>query len=309
MLAYILRRILQVIPVFLGSTLLIYFLVFAMPGNPILALFGDKTPNQAVIDALEAQFHLNEPFIVQYFYYIAGIFQGDLGTTFSGQSVNDVLARTLPVTGRLAVMAIAIEFVLAIFIGTLSALRKGKLFDNVSLVISLVFVAIPIFVLAFLAQYFLAIQLGWFKPTVGSQNDWGDLWLPALVLGVSLYATSMRLMRGSVIDTLNQDWVRTAYSKGLSRRRVIPVHVLRNSLIPVITNSATNFGVLLVGATVTEAIFNVPGVGNTLFQATLRHEGPTIVSFVTVFVIIYVLVNLVIDLLYGLLDPRIRYVK
>jgi len=309
MLGYILRRILQVIPVFLGSTLLIYFLVFAMPGNPILALFGDKTPNPAVIAALEAQYHLDQPFIVQYFYYIAGIFQGNLGVTFSGQSVNDVLARTLPVTGRLAVMAIGIEFVLAVIIGTLSALRKGKLFDNVSLVISLIFVAIPIFVLAFLAQYFLAIQLGWFKPTVGSQNDWGDLWLPAIVLGVSLYATSMRLMRGSVIDTLNQDWVRTAYSKGLSRRRVIPIHVLRNSLIPVITNSATNFGVLLVGATVTEAIFNVPGVGNTLFQATLRHEGPTIVSFVTVFVILYVLVNLVIDLLYGLLDPRIRYVK
>ena len=309
MLGYILRRILQVIPVFLGSTLLIYALVFAMPGNPILALFGDRTPNQAVIDGLMAQYHLDQPFIVQYWYYLMGILQGDMGTTFSGQSVNDVLARTLPVTGRLAIMAIAIEFTLAIIIGTISALRKGKLFDNVALVISLVFVAIPIFVLAFLAQYFLAIQLGWFKPTVGSQNDWGDLWLPAIVLGVSLYATSMRLMRGSVIDTLNQDWVRTAYSKGMSRRRVIPVHVLRNSLIPVITNSATNFGVLLVGATVTEAIFNVPGVGNTLFQATLRHEGPTIVSFVTVFVILYVLVNLVIDLLYGLLDPRIRYVK
>ncbi|WP_159501826.1 ABC transporter permease [Microbacterium sp. 18062] len=309
MLGYILRRILQVIPVFLGSTLLIYFLVFAMPGNPILALFGDKTPSDALLAQLEAQYHLDQPFIVQYFYYLMGIFQGDLGNTFSGQSVNDVLARTLPVTGRLAVMAIAIEFTLAIIIGTISALRKGKIFDNVSLVISLVFVAIPIFVLAFLAQYFLAIQLGWFRPTVGAQNDWGDLWLPALVLGVSLYATSMRLMRGSVIDTLNQDWVRTAYSKGLPRRRVIPVHVLRNSLIPVITNSATNFGVLLVGATVTEAIFNVPGVGKTLFDATLKHEGPTIVSFVTVFVILYVLVNLVIDLLYGLLDPRIRYVK
>jgi oligopeptide transport system permease protein len=246
---------------------------------------------------------------VQYFYYILGIFQGNMGVTFSGQSVNDVLGRTLPVTGRLAVMAIGIEFVLAIIIGTISALRKGKIFDNVALVISLVFVATPIFVMCFVGQYFLAVQLGWFKPTVGGENDWGDLWLPAIVLGLSLYATSMRLMRGSVIDTLNQDWVRTAYSKGLSRRRVIPVHVLRNSLIPVITNSATNFGVLLVGATVTEAIFNVPGVGNTLFQATLRHEGPTIVSFVTVFVILYVLVNLVIDLLYGLLDPRIRYVK
>jgi len=309
MLGYILRRLLQVIPVFFGATLLIYFLVFAMPGDPILGLFGDKAPSPQLVAQLRAQYHLDQPFIVQYFYYILGIFRLDLGQTFSGQSVNDVLARTLPVTGRLAVMAIAIEFTLAIIIGTVSAIRKGKLFDNTMLVIALIFVALPIFVLSFLAQYFLAIQLGWFKPTVGAQNDWGDLLLPALVLGFSLYATSMRLMRSSVIETLNQDWVRTAYSKGLPRRRVIPVHVLRNSLIPVITNSSTNFGVLLVGATVTEGIFNVPGVGNTLFQATLRHEGPTIVSFVTVFVIIYVLVNLVVDLLYGLLDPRIRYVK
>ncbi|WP_242088575.1 ABC transporter permease [Microbacterium lacticum] len=309
MFGYILRRLLQVIPVFFGATLLIYFMVFALPGDPIIALFGDKTPNPAVVEQLRAQYHLDQPFIVQYFYYITGIFQGDLGSTFSGQSVNDVLARTLPVTARLAVMAIAIEFTLAIIIGTVSALRKGKLFDNTMLVVALIFVALPIFVLSFLAQYFLAIQWGWFKPTVGAQNDWGDLWLPAIVLGLSLYATSMRLMRSSVIDTLNQDWVRTAYSKGLPRRRVIPVHVLRNSLIPVITNSATNFGVLLVGATVTEGIFNVPGVGNTLFHAVQKHEGPTVVSFVTVFVIIYVLVNLVVDLLYGLLDPRIRYVK
>lgn len=309
MFAYILRRLLQVIPVFLGATLLIYALVFAMPGDPIAALFGDKQPNEAVLERLRAQYHLDQPFFVQYWYYLTGILRGDMGTTFSGQSVNDVLARTLPVTLRLAVMAIAIEFVLAIVIGTWSALRKGKLFDNVSLVLALVFLAVPVFVLAFIAQYFLAIQWGWFKPTVGANNDWGDLWLPAIVLGFSLYATSMRLMRGSVIDTLNQDWVRTAYSKGMSRRRVIPVHVLRNSLIPVITNTATNFGVLLVGATVTEGIFNVPGVGNTLFHATQKHEGPTIVSFVTVFVILYVLVNLFIDLLYGFLDPRIRYAK
>lgn len=309
MVYYILRRLLQVIPVFFGATLLIYFMVFAMPGDPILALFGDRTPNPNLLEQIRDQYHLNEPFLVQYFYYITGVFQGDFGVSFSGQPVSEVLARTIPVTLRLAVMAIAIEFVLAITIGTISALRKGKLFDNTSLVVALVFVATPIFVLAFLAQYFLAIQLGWFRPTVGAQNDWGDLWLPAIVLGLSLYATSMRLTRASVIDTLNQDWVRTAYSKGLPRRRVVPVHVMRNSLIPVITNSATNFGVLLVGATVTEGIFNVPGVGNTLYQATVRQEGPTVVSFVTVFVIIYVLVNLAVDLLYGLLDPRIRYAK
>ncbi|MBE7953973.1 ABC transporter permease [Microbacterium oxydans] len=309
MLAYTLRRLLQLIPVFFGATLLIYALVFLMPGDPIAALFGDKPPSPQLLATIRAQYHLDDPFLVQYFYYITGVFKGDMGTTFSGESVSTVLARTLPITGRLAIMAIAIEFTLAIIIGTLSALRKGKLFDHASLIVSLIFLSMPIFVVAFLAQYFLAIKLGWFRPTVGGQNDWGDLWLPAIVLGLSLYATSMRLMRGSVLDTLNQDWVRTAYGKGLSRNRVIPVHVLRNSLIPVITNSATNFGVLLVGATVTEYIFNIPGVGQTLFQATLRHEGPTIVSFVTVFVIIYVLVNLLVDLLYGLLDPRIRYVK
>ncbi|MFJ2368700.1 ABC transporter permease [Microbacterium sp. NPDC087665] len=308
MLSYILRRLLQVIPVFFGATLLIYFLVFAMPGDPILALFGDRTPNPALVDALREQYHLNDPFIVQYWYYITGVLQGDLGDTFSGRPVSAVLADTLPVTGRLAIMAIAIEFTLAIIIGTVSALRKGKIFDNVALLVALIALAVPIFVLCFLAQYFLAIQWGWFSPTVGADNGWGGLWLPAIVLGFSLFAVSMRLMRSSVIETLNQDWVRTAYSKGLSRGRVLPVHVLRNSLIPVITNSATNFGVLLVGATVTEGIFNVPGVGNTLFEAVRRGEGPTVVSFVTVFVILYVLVNLVIDLLYGLLDPRIRYV-
>jgi len=309
MLAYIVRRLLQLIPVFIGATLLIYFLVFAMPGDPIAALFGDKQPSPELLAQLRAQYHLDQPFLVQYWFYLTGIFRGDMGTTFSGQSVNDVLARTLPVTARLAVMSIAIEFVLSIVIGTISALRKGKLFDHSALAAGLVFLSVPVFVLGFVAQYFLAIKLGWFQVTVGANNGWNGLWLPALVLGVSLFATSMRLMRGSVIDTMNQDWVRTAYSKGLPRNRVLPVHVLRNSLIPVITNSATNFGVLLVGATVTEAVFNIPGVGNTLYHATLQHEGPTIVSFVTVFVILYVLVNLLVDLLYGLLDPRIRYVK
>ncbi|GAA2855636.1 MAG TPA: ABC transporter permease [Microbacterium sp.] len=308
MFSYIVRRILQLIPVFLGSTLLIYALVFAMPGDPIAALFGDKQPSQQLLDAIRAQYHLDQPFIVQYYYYMSGLVRGDMGTTFSGQSVNDVLARTLPVTGRLAVLSIGIEFLLSIIVGTFSALRKGKVSDNVALIIALVFLSMPIFVMCFLAQYFLAIQLGWFRPTVGGQNGWGDMWLPAIVLGLSLYATSMRLMRGSVIETMNQDWVRTAYSKGLPQYRVLPVHVIRNSLIPVITNSATNFGVLLVGATVTEFIFNIPGVGNTLFRAILQHEGPTIVSFVTIFVVLYVLVNLLVDLLYGLLDPRIRYV-
>lgn len=306
---YILKRILQAIPVFFGATLLIYFMVFAMPGDPIAALFGDRPPNPALLERLRAEYNLDEPFIVQYFHYIMGIFRLDFGVSFSGQPVSEILARTFPVTLRLAVMAIAIAFILAIVIGLFSALGKGGIFDNSMLVIALIFVAVPIFVLAFLAQYFLGVQLGWFRPTVGARNDWGDLWLPAIVLGLSVYATSMRLTRASTIETLNQDWVRTAYSKGLPRRRVIPVHVLRNSLIPMVTDIGTVFGILMVGATVTEGIFNVPGVGNTLYQAILRGENPTVVSFVTVFVVVYVFINILVDLVYGLLDPRIRYVS
>ncbi|MER7796638.1 ABC transporter permease [Microbacterium sp. NPDC096154] len=309
MLAYILRRLLQVIPVFLGATLLIFFMVFAMPGDPIAAMFGDKQPPQAVIDAIRQRYMLDQPFVVQYFNYLGGILTGDFGTTFTGQSVGEVLGRTFPVTLRLAVLSILIAFVLSIVIGASSAMLKGTWYDHFQLVLALIFIAVPIFVLAFVAQFFLGVQLGWFKPTVGGDNGWGDLWLPALVLGFSVYAASMRLTRSSMIESLGQDWVRTAYSKGLSRKRVVPVHVLRNSLIPMVTDTATNFGILMVGATVTEGIFNVPGVGNTLYQAIIRHETPTVVSFVTVFVVVYVIVNLFVDLLYGLLDPRIRYVK
>ena len=307
-LRYILFRILQVIPVLLGTTFLIYFMVFAMPGDPIVAMFGDKTPNPAVLAKLREQYNLDQPFIVQYLLYLKGMFVGDFGTSFSGQPVSSILARTFPVTAALAVMAIIIEFTLAVVIGLFSGLRKGKLFDNVNLIVGLLMMSVPIFVIAFIAQYFFTIKLSWFKTTVGSDVSFYSLLLPAIVLGVSLYATSMRLTRASVIDTLNQDFVRTAYSKGLSRGRVIPVHVLRNSLIPTITNSAANFGVLLVGATVTEGIFNVPGVGNTLYQAILRGENATVVSFVTVMVLLYLGVNLIIDLLYAVLDPRIRYV-
>lgn len=307
MLRYIILRVLQVVPVLLGTTFLIYFMVFAMPGDPVAAMFGDKVPSEAVLERLREQYNLDKPFFVQYLLYLKGIFVGDFGISFSGEPVSQILARTFPITIKLALMAIAIELVIAVIVGLFSGLRKGSFFDNVNLIIGLILLSLPIFVAAFVGQYVFGLQLGWFSPTVGGSAPTQDLILPAIVLGVSLYATSMRLTRSSVIDTLNQDFVRTAYAKGLSRGRVIPVHVLRNSLIPTITNTATDFGTLMVGATVTEGIFNVPGVGNVLFNAILRGENATVVSFVTVMVLIYLGVNLLIDLLYAVLDPRIRY--
>ncbi|MFM1956608.1 MAG: hypothetical protein RLZ41_7 [Actinomycetota bacterium] len=294
---------------FFGTTLLIYFMVFAMPGDPIVAMFGDRGVNQAVYEQLRAQYHLDQPFIVQYFIYIGGIFQGDFGTSFSGQPVADVLAATFPVTIRLALMAVVIEMLVGIGVGLVAGLRKGKLFDNSSLVMSLILISTPVFVIAFVFQFLFAIKLGWAKPTVSGEAGFLELLLPAVVLSTLAVAYIVRLTRSSVIETSGQDFVRTAYGKGLSRQRVVRVHILRNSLIPVVTYLSIDFGVLLVGATVTEGIFNVPGVGRTLYQAIIRGEGPTVVSFVTVMVLIYLVVNLLTDLLYAVLDPRIRYGK
>ncbi len=306
---YILRRILQVIPVFFGATLLIYFMVFALPGDPIIALGGDRGLNPAVADALRAEYNLDKPFIVQYLIFVSGIFVGDFGKSFSGQPVSEILAATFPVTLRLALLAVTIEALAGIFIGLISGLRKGKLFDSSALVISLIFISVPIFVTAFVAQYVFGIQLGWARTTVGSTAPWVDLILPAFVLASVSFAYIVRLTRTSVIENLNEDFVRTATAKGLSRGRVIRVHILRNSMIPVVTFIGTDFGLLMVGATVTEGIFNVPGVGRTLYQAIIRSEAPTVVSFVTIMVIIYLVANLLVDILYGFLDPRIRYVK
>ena len=294
---------------FFGTTLLIYFMVFAMPGDPIIAMFGDRGVNQAVYEQLRAQYHLDQPFIVQYFIYIGGIFQGDFGTSFSGQPVADILAATFPVTIRLAIMAVVIEMLVGVGIGLVAGLRKGKLFDNSSLVASLLLISTPVFVIAFVSQFVFAIKLGWAKPTVSGGAGFTELILPAIVLATLGVAYIIRLTRSSVIDTASQDFVRTAYSKGLTTQRVTRVHILRNSLIPVVTYISIDFGILLVGATVTEGIFNVPGVGRTLYQAIIRGEGPTVVSFVTVMVLLYLVVNLLTDLLYAVLDPRIRYGK
>lgn len=309
MTGYIIRRVLQALPVFFGTTLLIYFMVFAMPGDPIVALFGDRGVNQGVYEQLRAQYHLDQPFIVQYLIYIGGIFQGDFGTSFSGQPVGQILASTFPVTLRLALIAVVIEMIVGVAIGLIAGLRKGKWFDNSSLVVSLLLISTPVFVIAFVSQFIFAIKLGWAKPTVSGDADFTELLLPAMVLATLGVAYIIRLTRSSVIDTASQDFVRTAYSKGLTTQRVTRVHVLRNSLIPVVTYISIDFGILLVGATVTEGIFNVPGVGRTLYQAIIRGEGPTVVSFVTVMVLIYLVVNLLTDLLYAVLDPRIRYGK
>ncbi|WP_159614601.1 ABC transporter permease [Glutamicibacter sp. JC586] len=307
MLSFMLKRIAQLIPVFIGATLLVYFLVFATPGNPIEALSGGKPMSDATRAALEAQYNLDKPFWVQYGLYLKNLLTFDLGTSFSGQEVSAMLGRAFPVTARLAILALLIEGIFGIIFGVIAGMRKGKWFDSTILIASLIVIAVPTFVLGFVLQFVVGVKLDLVKPTVSGSATWGELFLPALVLGLVSLAYVVRLTRTSVIENKSADFVRTATAKGLSRRRVITVHILRNSLIPVVTFLGADLGGLMGGAIVTEGIFNVPGVGHLLYQAIQKGETPTVVAVVGVLVIVFVVANLVVDMLYALLDPRIRY--
>ncbi|MCW2650243.1 MAG: peptide transporter [Mycobacterium sp.] len=304
---YVGRRVLLMIPVFLGATLLIYAMVFLVPGDPIAALGGDRPLSPGLTAQLHAQYHLDDPFWLQYAKYLQGLLRGDFGRSFSGLPVKEVMAQAFPVTIRLALIALGVEAVFGIGFGVIAGLRRGGLFDAGVLVISLVIIAIPIFVLGFLAQFLFGVKLGIAPVTVGDQATLGRLLLPGVVLGAVSFAYVVRLMRSAVSENAGADYVRTATAKGLSGPRVVTVHILRNSLIPVVTFLGADVGALMAGAIVTEGIFNIHGIGGALYQAVTRQEAPTVVSIVTVLVIVYLVANLAVDLLYAALDPRIRY--
>ncbi len=305
---YIARRIAVLIPVFFGATMLIYGMVFLLPGDPVAALGGDRPVTSAVAAQLRAQYHLDDPFLVQYLHYLAGILRGDFGRAYSGLLVKDVLIQAFPVTLRLTLIALTVEAVLGIGFGVLAGLRQGGFFDAGVLAASLTIIAVPIFVLGFLAQFVFGVQLGLAPVTVGDQATFSRLLLPGIVLGAVSFAYVVRLTRSAVAANAHADYVRTATATGLSRPRVVAVHILRNSLIPVATYLGADFGALMGGAIVTEGIFNIHGIGGVLYQAVTRQEAPTVVSVVTVLVVVYLLTNLLVDLLYAALDPRIRYV-
>jgi oligopeptide transport system permease protein len=211
------------------------------------------------------------------------------------------------VTVRLALMAFAIEVVLGVGIGLMSGLRRGKALDKGTLVLTLLLISIPVPVLGFVFQNVFATNLGWVTPTVQDSMNLGQLLLPAFVLGSLSLAYVARLTRTSIVENVKSDYMRTAVAKGLPRRRVIGTHLLRNSLIPVVTFLGTDLGALMGGAIVTEGIFNVKGVGNALYHAINLKEGATVSGFVVVLVLVYLAASLIVDLLYAVLDPRIRY--
>jgi len=304
---FILRRLFHAVLTFVGATLIVYALMFSIASDPLQALAGERPLSESQRAQLTAQYRLDEPFLVQYGYYMKGLLTGDMGRTITGRPIADVLAEAWPRTIRLAVIAMGIVIVFGVIGGVFAGLRRGGTFDQTSLALTLVVIGTPVFVLGTVFQTVFAVELGWFRPSFAPELGLATYVLPAIVLGMLSLATTMRLTRTSVVENLRADYVRTANAKGLAWRRVVSVHVLRNSLIPVLTFLGTEFGALMSGAMVTEGIFNIPGVGGRLFQGIRLEDGPLVVTIVSLLILIYLVVNLIVDLLYAVLDPRIRH--
>lgn len=304
---FVIRRLLQSVLTFFGATLIVYALMFSIATDPLQALAGERPLNESQRAQLTAQYHLDRPFLVQYGYYIGGLITGDLGRTITGRPIVDVLAEAWPRTIQLTLITMIIVVVFGVTGGVIAGLRRGGVFDQTTLALTLVVIGTPIFVLGTVFQTVFAVELGWFRPSFAPELGIATYFLPAIVLGLLSLATAMRLTRTSVAENLRADYVRTANAKGLTWRRVVSVHVLRNSLIPVMTFLGTELGLLMSGAMVTEGIFNIPGVGGRLFQGIRLEDGPLVVTIVSLLILIYLVTNLVVDLMYAVLDPRIRH--
>src|SRR3569833_3213153 len=295
------------VPVLIGTTLLIYLAVFALPGDPIRVLGGDKPMPPAVYQSLRHHYHLDEPLIVQYGRYLWGLVRGDFGETLNGQPVSGLLKTDWAVTARLAVTAWVFELVVGIALGVWAGRRKGGVVDTLVLSGTPLVIAIQAFVLGYSAQLLFGLRLGWF-PSAGVDDGWPYSYLlPGIVLGSTSLAYIARLTRTSLVEDSRADYVRTAVAKGLSRRRVLVRHTLRNSLVPVITFLGIDLGNLMAGAIVIEGIFNLPGIGGQLYTSIQIKDGPTDVGIATLHGQINQFANLVVDILYGVHDPRIRY--
>lgn len=303
---YLIRRLLLVVPVLLGTILLVFGMVFLAPGDPISRLAGNKPLSPSTIAVITARYHLEQPFVIQFWEYVKALSHGDFGATFTGRDVSEIIKERFPVTLKLALGAFTVEVVLGLALAIVSAIKRRTWIDSTILVGTLAMITIPTLVVGFVLQYVFGIKLGWL-PVAGIQAGWQSYVLPALTLGLGSAAALGRLGRSDILDNMTGEHIRAAHARGLPRRRVIGHHVLKNSLVPIITIFGLDLAYLMGGAVITEAIFNLPGLGQSLIVGVRTSNGPLVVGLVMLSAIIFVFTNLVVDLLCARIDPRISY--
>jgi peptide/nickel transport system permease protein len=313
MMAFILRRLVMLIPVLLIVGIVVFTLIHLTPGDPASVILGpDATPEQ--VEAMREQLGLNDPFHIQFVNWFVKALRLDFGDSiFIGEPVTKALRDRAQPTGLLTLYALTLAILIGVPAGVIAAVNRNSLIDRFLMIFSISGAAVPNFFLAILLMLLFAVKLRWL-PSTGYSDIQDGVWqhlkhmiMPAFALGISSAGLLARLVRSSMLDVLKEDYVRTAFAKGLPGRMVVMRHALRNALIPAITVIGVSLGALLGGAVVTETVFGLPGMGRLVVQSIARRDFPVIQGAVMTIAAIYVLANLLVDVLYVYIDPRVRY--
>lgn len=308
MLKYTLKRLGYAVLTLFVLITLTFFMMRMLPGDPFL---GDKTVTGAALENMKAKYGLDKPVIVQYFIYLGNCIRGDLGTSITyNKAVMDIISEAFLVSADLGIRALIFAVIAGILLGMVAAVKRGSAWDSVSMFIAMIGVSVPSFIMGALFQYFLGLQLrkllGFALFPVQGWGDFSKTILPSFALGLGSLATVSRLMRTSMLDVLNQDYIKTAKAKGLSQTKIILRHTVRNAIMPVLTILGPTVASVLTGTFVIESIFNIPGLGK-YFVMSIKDLDYTMISGTTVFYgSLLILCTLVVDLLYGLIDPRVK---
>lgn len=301
---YILKRLVALIPVIIGVTLIVYFIMSLAPGDPATTILGDQATPEAIAK-LREEMGLNDPIIVQYARYMFNLCRGDMGTSYKTKKpVSVEVFSRFPATAKLSVISILISTVIAIPLGMLAAVKQNSFFDGFSMILALLGISMPIFWFGVLEQLLFSLKLGWL-PSAG--NDyWYSIILPAVALGLHNIASTARITRSSMLETIRQDYIRTARAKGVPYSTVIKKHALRNALLPTVTVLGIQIGELLGGSTLTETVFAWPGMGRFMVASISGRDIPSVLGCIIIFTVCFSVCNLIVDLLYGFIDPRIK---
>lgn len=301
---YIIKRLLMLIPVMIGITLFIYVILSLAPGDPVALILGpDATVEQMA--AKRQELGLDKPVLVRYVNYMLGVLRGDFGTSWlSGFSVFDEFINRFPTTLTLGLMALGLAVIIGVPLGMVAAIRQNSVIDYATLVCAMLFSCLPGFWIGMMAQIYFCMKLGWFP--VSGVGSFRHFVMPALALSLGMMASMIRLTRTSMLEVMNKDYVRTARAKGVAELKIYSVHVLRNGLLPVITQIGIGFAGIMGGAVVTESVFAIPGIGSYLINAVKSRDIPVVMGSI-IFIGLFVgIVNLIVDFVYAFVDPRIK---